>query len=54
MLGHRALTIEDYTGILKRRGWLILGSTVLCFALGLGLTYVIPQKYVSQTLILDR
>jgi polysaccharide chain length determinant protein (PEP-CTERM system associated) len=52
MLGHRALTIEDYTGILKRRGWLILGSAVLCFLLGLGLTYVIPQKYVSQTLIL--
>ena len=52
MLGHRALTIEDYTGILRRRGWLILGSAVLCFLLGLGLTYVIPQKYVSQTLIL--
>ncbi len=52
MLGHRVLTIEDYTGILKRRRWLILSSIAFCFLLGLGLTFVIPPKYVSQTLIL--
>jgi polysaccharide chain length determinant protein (PEP-CTERM system associated) len=52
MLGHRDLTIEDYAGILKRRIWLIVISTVTCLAVGLGLTFILPPKYESQTLVL--
>ena len=52
MLGHRELTIEDYAGILKRRFWLILASGVLFLGVGIGLTYLLPAQYVSQTLVL--
>ena len=52
MLGHRDLTIEDYAGIVKRRMWLIVVSTVCCLAVGLGLTFVLPPKFESQTLVL--
>jgi polysaccharide chain length determinant protein (PEP-CTERM system associated) len=52
MLGHRELTTQDYTGILKRRFWLILISAVVFLGVGIGLTYVIPPQYVSQTLVL--
>jgi len=52
MLGHRELTMEDYAGILKRRLWLILGCGVLLLGIGLGLCYILPAQYVSQTLVL--
>ncbi len=52
MLGHRELTIQDYTGILKRRFWLILISAILFFGVGIGLTYIISPQYVSKTLVL--
>jgi polysaccharide chain length determinant protein (PEP-CTERM system associated) len=52
MLGHRALTVDDYLAILKRRGWMILVPAVLLTLVGLGLTYVVPPQYVSQTLVL--
>ena len=52
MLGHRELAMEDYAGIFKRRFWLILISTVSCLAVGLGLSFVLPPKYDSQTLVL--
>jgi polysaccharide chain length determinant protein (PEP-CTERM system associated) len=52
MLGHRELTMQDYTGILKRRFWLILTSAILFLGVGIGLTYIIPPSYVSQTLVL--
>ncbi len=52
MLGHRDLTIQDYTGILKRRFWMILISAILFLGIGIGLTYVIPPHYVSKTLVL--
>ena len=52
MLGHRELTMEDYAAILKRRFWLILTSTVLFLAIGVALTYVVPSRYQSQTLVL--
>jgi polysaccharide chain length determinant protein (PEP-CTERM system associated) len=52
MLGHRELTIQDYAGILKRRFWLILTSAVTLLVLSLGLSYVLPPEYLSQTLIL--
>ncbi|MBS1800818.1 MAG: lipopolysaccharide biosynthesis protein [Acidobacteria bacterium] len=52
MLGHRALTLDDYLAILKRRGWMIALPAVLLTLIGLGLTYVVPPQYVSQTLVL--
>ena len=52
MLGHRDLTIEDYAGILKRRFWLILTFAILLLGVGIGLSYILPPQYVSQTLVL--
>jgi polysaccharide chain length determinant protein (PEP-CTERM system associated) len=52
MLGHRELTMQDYAGILKRRFWLILTSTILLLGIGLGISYILPPQYVSQTLVL--
>jgi len=52
MLGHRDLALEDYVGILKRRWWLILGCVVVFFAIGTGISYVIPPQYLSTTLVL--
>ena len=52
MLGHRELTTEDYADILRRRFWLILSCAIVVLAIGIGLTFVLPPKYQSQTLIL--
>ena len=52
MLGHRELTLPDYLGILKRRIWLILGSGIALLGLGIGLTFVIPPQFDSQTLVI--
>lgn len=52
MLGHRELTIEDYAGILKRRFSLILFSTIVLLVVGVGVSYILPPQYESQTLIL--
>jgi len=52
MLGHRDLTMEDYAGIFKRRSWLILTCALVCLGLGIGLSYVLPPQYTSQTLVL--
>jgi polysaccharide chain length determinant protein (PEP-CTERM system associated) len=52
MLGHRELTAEDYLVILKRRARLIIVSAIVFLGVGIGLTYVLPPEYVSQTLIL--
>jgi len=52
MLGHRELTMEDYTRMLKRRFRLILVSTIVFLAVGVGLSYILPKIYVSQTLVL--
>jgi polysaccharide chain length determinant protein (PEP-CTERM system associated) len=52
MLGHRELTMQDYAGILKRRFWLILTFAILFLAVGVGVSYVVPPQYVSQTLVL--
>ncbi len=52
MLGHRELTMEDYFGILKRRFLLILTSAALFLGIGIGVTFILPPEYVSQTLVL--
>lgn len=52
MLGHRELTTQDYIRILKRRLWIILVSAVVFLGAGIGLTFVIPAQFVSQTLVI--
>lgn len=52
MLGHRDLTMEDYAGIFKRRFWLILACAAIFLCIGIAVSYVIPPRYQSQTLIL--
>jgi polysaccharide chain length determinant protein (PEP-CTERM system associated) len=52
MLGHRELTVQDYLGILKRRFWLILLSTIVVLGIAVGLTFWIPPQFTSQTLVL--
>jgi polysaccharide chain length determinant protein (PEP-CTERM system associated) len=52
MLGHRELTVEDYLEIWKRRRVLLLLPLVLFPLLALGIAYLVPPKYVSQTLVL--
>jgi len=52
MLGHRALTAEDYLAILKRRWWIIAAPALIFPILAISATFFIPPKYVSQTLVL--
>lgn len=52
MLGHRDLNVDDYLDILRRRAWLIAGCAVGLLAVGVGLSYVLPPTFESQTLIL--
>jgi len=52
MLGHRALNVEDYMAILKRRWWLIAIPTFILPVLAVVATFYIPPQYVSQTLVL--
>src|ERR1700738_970602 len=52
MLGHRALTLQDYTTILKRRWGIIVIPAIIFPIVGSGITYLIPPQYVSQPLVL--
>lgn len=52
MLGHRALTVQDYTTILKRRWWIIAIPAIIFPIVGYGITFLIQPQYVSQTLVL--
>jgi polysaccharide chain length determinant protein (PEP-CTERM system associated) len=52
MLGHRPLILEDYTAILKRRGWMIIIPAVLMPLIALAITYRLTPIYTSQTLVL--
>lgn len=52
MLGHRALIYEDYIAILKRRRWLLFVPALVLPILGLGVTFLVPPQYISQTLVL--
>ncbi|WP_433966251.1 GumC family protein [Tunturiibacter gelidiferens] len=52
MLGHRALTVQDYITILKRRWWMIAIPAVIFPIVGYGLTFLVQPQYVSQTLVL--
>lgn len=52
MLGHRALTLADYTTLLKKRGWIVAIPAIVLMLTGLGITYFVPPQYLSQTLVL--
>lgn len=52
MLGHRELTMQDFTGMFKRRFWLVLLCTFATLGVAVVLSYWIPPQYVSQTLVL--
>jgi polysaccharide chain length determinant protein (PEP-CTERM system associated) len=52
MLGHRAMNVEDYLTILKRRWWVIAIPLVLFPIFGFLTTFLVPAQYVSTTLIL--
>jgi polysaccharide chain length determinant protein (PEP-CTERM system associated) len=52
MLGHRALTLEDYGAILKRRGWIIAIPAILFPIIAFGVSHLVQPRYVSQTLVL--
>src|SRR3984885_7978941 len=52
MLGHRALTLQDYGTILKRRWWIIALPAIVFPFIGYGLTYLVQPQYIAQTLVL--
>jgi polysaccharide chain length determinant protein (PEP-CTERM system associated) len=52
MLGHRALTVQDYLTILKRRWWIIAIPAIIFPIVGFGITFLVQPQYVSQTLVL--
>src|SRR5450631_3135745 len=52
MLGHRALNVEDYLAILKRRWWIIVIPAVILPILAVGATYFVTPEYQSSTLVL--
>ena len=52
MLGHRMLTTEDYLTILKRRGWIVAVPALILPLIAVGITFLIPAQYISQTLVL--
>lgn len=52
MLGHRELTFEDYLAIVKRRRWQILLPLLIIPSLAVAVTFFIPMRFISQTLVL--
>ncbi len=52
MLGHRALTFEDYSAILKRRWWMIAIPVAVLPIIAYAITFFVQPQYLSQTLVL--
>ena len=52
MLGHRALSPEDYLAILKKRWWIIAIPALLLPILAFAASYLVSPQYTSQTLVL--
>jgi len=52
MLGHRALTVQDYVTIVKRKWWIIAIPAIIFPLIGYGITFLVQPQYVSQTLVL--
>jgi polysaccharide chain length determinant protein (PEP-CTERM system associated) len=52
MLGHRALTLQDYGAILRRRWWIVAIPAIIFPIVGVGITSLVQPQYISQTLVL--
>jgi protein tyrosine kinase modulator len=52
MLGHRQMTMDDYTGILRRRKWLLVMPAVLLSVAAYVVSTKIPNRYESVTSVL--
>src|ERR1700745_405167 len=52
MIGHRQLTMEDYTAMFRRHKRSFILLAILGPALGYLLCFVLPKEYTSQTVIL--
>jgi polysaccharide chain length determinant protein (PEP-CTERM system associated) len=52
MLGHRVMTMEDYTGILRRRLWLIIVPAIVLSGAAYFVSLKLPKKYESTTTVL--
>src|SRR4051812_48090553 len=52
MLGHREMTADEYLAILRRRWWVILIPVLILPVIAYGASLRIPNRYVSQTLVL--
>src|SRR5579871_2328182 len=52
MLGHRALTFEDYGAILKRRWWMVAIPAAILPVIAFASSYLVQPQYLSQTLVL--
>jgi polysaccharide chain length determinant protein (PEP-CTERM system associated) len=52
MLGHRPLTVQDYTTILKRRWWILAIPALIFPIVGYGISLLVQPQYLSQTLVL--
>lgn len=52
MMGHRELTLDDYLSMVRRRLWWIVVPAVVGCAIAFGVSFVLPARYTSQTLVL--
>lgn len=52
MLGHRALSLADYTTILKRRWWIVVVPALILPIFTYGISHLVQPRYLSQTLVL--
>jgi polysaccharide chain length determinant protein (PEP-CTERM system associated) len=52
MLGHRPMVTEDYTGILRRRKWLLIIPAVVLSVAAYVVSLRIPNRYESVTSVL--
>ena len=52
MFGHREMSVEDYLAMLRRRVWWIIVPVLVAPLLALGVTFLLPNRYTSRTLVL--
>jgi polysaccharide chain length determinant protein (PEP-CTERM system associated) len=52
MFGHRTMTMEDYTGILRRRKWLMIAPAIVLGLAAYLVSLKIPNRYESVTSVL--
>lgn len=52
MIRHRQMTLDDYLNIARRRWWLIFLPGVLGLGIAFGISFFLPYRYDSQSLIL--